>query len=142
MPLSQILDVMNIIVRYVPIISLVLTISFLPLWYTFLKEKYTNVVLLTNHIIFAIDIGYIIYALLFASVPMTSIYLVLASFTIVSLLIGRAIVQSAIASIVLIVFTLKYTDLTMLLSDNNIAIAILFTIIVFVLQVLKNTISV
>lgn len=133
---------MNIIVHYVPIISLALSISFLPIWYAFLKEKHINVVLLANHVIFMIDIGYIIYALLFASVPITSIYLVLASFTIVSLLIGRAIMQSAIATIVLIVFTLKYTDLTTILGDNNIAIALLFTIIVFVLQVLKNTISV
>ena len=142
--LGVILNLISHLILYVPMISLISALIFLPSWYlAFTKvEKLIKTIFFFNYIIYTMNIGYIVYALLFASVHVTSIYLVLASFAIVSLLtLGRPIVQSAIATIVLALITLKYTDLATILDSNTIAIALLFVLIVFILQALKNTIT-
>ena len=142
--LGLIVNLVNHVVQYIPLISLVSSILFLILWYVaFPNKKYADFVLFVNHMVYVIDIVYIVYALLFASVPITSIYLVLASFAIASLLAyGRLIVQSTIAVVVLALITLKYTDIATILDNNTIAIGVLFAFIALILQVLKNTITI
>ena len=140
--IGLILSLIPHLIQYVPMISLVSALIFLLSWYIMImKTNYAKTVFIANYIIYAMYIGYIIYALLFASVSITSIYLVLASFVIVSLLtLGRPIVQSTIATVVLVLLVLKYTDLVTILDSNTIAIALLFVLVVFMLHVLKNVI--